>query len=168
MSIEVPVQGILVPGQGIVNVDAMRVDTAVREYDERLRFGYNPTNQDWIIYIALPRDYEGAHYHIDGTPVMPVLGFGDRIPAPSEATRKLYETDAWRHGNKLYDKMLSDNEEQKRRNAEAMEEEIAEAQERIEHAMNYHTGEGTKKVYFGDASGRRRGYHVGKRDGNRS
>lgn len=166
MSIEVPVQGILVPGQGIVNMDALRVDTAVREYDERLRFGYNPVNQDWIVYIALPRDYVGAHYHIDGEPVMPVLGFGGRIPAPSEATRKLYETDAWRHGNKLYEKMLKHNEQVRKQQAEEAEAEIAEAVERAEHAINYYTGEGTTKVFFG-GKGRRRGYHVGKRNGNR-
>ena len=167
MSIEVPVQGILVPGRGLVNVEAMRVDTAVREYDERLRFGYNPTNQDWIVYIALPRDYVGAHYHIDNEPVMPVLGFGGRIPAPSEATRKLYETDAWRHGNKLYNRMLEENEKLHKKRQEEADAEIAEAVERAEHAINYYTGEGTTKVFFG-GKGRRRGYHVGKRDGNRS
>ena len=167
MSIEVPTTGILVPGRGIVNVDAMRVDTAVREYDERLRFGFNPVNQDWIVYIALPRDYEGAHYHIEGEPVMPVLGFGGRIPAPSEATRKLYETDAWRHGNKLYQKMVEHNEKLKKERAEEYEAEIEEAVERAEHVINHYTGEGTTKVYFGDAAGRRRGYHVGKRNGNR-
>lgn len=167
MSIEVPAQGILVPGQGLVNMDALRVDTAVREYDERLRFGYNPVNEDWIVYIALPRDYEGAHYHIDGDPVMPVLGVGREIPPPSTVTRRLYETDAWRHGNKLYAKMLAENERQKKINNEALEAEIAEAQERAEHAISHYTGEGTRKVFFGDASGRRRGYHVGKRDGNR-
>lgn len=162
MSIEVPTQGILVPGKGIVNVDALRVDTAVREYDERLRFGYNPVNQDWIVYIALPRDYQGAHYSIDGEPVMPVLGFAGRIPQPSEATRKLYETDAWRHGNKLYDKMLKENERLKKKNAEDAEAEIAEAVERAEHAINYYTGEGTTKVFFGSTS-KRRGYRIGSR-----
>lgn len=167
MSIEVPTTGILVPGRGIVNVAAMRVDAAVREYDERLRFGYNPTNEDWIVYIALPRDYEGAHYHIDGEPVMPVLGVGREIPPPSVVTRRLYETDAWRHGNKLYDKMLAENERQKKINQEEADAEIAEAVERAEHAINYYTGEGTTKVFFG-GKGRRRGYHVGKRDGNRS
>lgn len=162
MSIEVPAQGILVPGKGLVNMDALRVDTAVREYDERLRFGYNPVNQDWIVYIALPRDYVGAHYHIDGEPVMPVLGFGGRIPAPSEATRKLYETDAWRHGNKLYKKMLADNAKLKKQRDEEHEAEIEEAVERAAHAINYYTGEGTTKVFFG-GKGRRRGYRVGKR-----
>lgn len=162
MSIEVPVQGILVPGQGIVNMDALRVDTAVKEYDERLSFGWNPVNKDWIVYISLPRDYVGAHYHIDGNPVMPVLGFGGRIPAPSEATRKLYETDAWRHGNKLYEKMLKHNEQVRKQQAEEAEAEIAEAVERAEHAINYYTGEGTTKVFFG-GKGRRRGYHVGRR-----
>lgn len=162
MSIEVPVQGILVPGQGIVNMDALRVDTAVREYDERLRFGYNPVNEDWIVYIALPRDYVGAHYHIDGNPVMPVLGVGREIPPPSVVTRRLYETDAWRHGNKLYEKMLKHNEQVRKQQAEEAEAEIAEAVERAEHAINYYTGEGTTKVFFG-GKGRRRGYHVGKR-----
>lgn len=168
MSIEVPTTGILVPGRGMVNVDAMRVDTAVREYDERLRFGFNPVNQDWIVYIALPRDYEGAHYHIDGEPVMPVLGVGREIPPPSVVTRRLYETDAWRHGNKLYTKMLDENERLKKQRREEQDAEIDEAIERAEHAVRHYTDEGVRKVFFGDASGRRRGYHVGKRDGNRS
>lgn len=167
MSLEIPVQTIMVPGRGLVNLDAMRVDTAVKEYDERLSFGYNPVNEDWVVYIALPRDYEGAHYHIDGEPVMPVLGFQGRIPSPEEVTRRLYETDAWRNGEEIYNKMLENNERIKKEQREKSEAEMEEAIERAAHVLNHFTGEGTTKVFF-NGTKRRVGYRVGKRDGNRS
>lgn len=88
-------QNILVPGLGMVNPAALRVNDAVKEYDERLRFGFNETNGDWIIYIVMPRDFDAA-YFIDDQPVYPVIGFGTEIPSPEYALKRLYEADTRR------------------------------------------------------------------------
>lgn len=154
---------ILVPGRGLVNVDADRVNTAVQEYDEHLRFGFNQTNGDWVIYRKLPRDFEFAPYYIEGEPMLPVLGFGREIPSPEFALKRLYETDAWRHGQKIYDNLLRENEKIKAEQEEKFQEELTEAAERMEHALRY-TGEGSTstKIFFQDVK-RRPGYRIGKR-----
>lgn len=157
-----PMTNILVPGRGLVNLDALRVDEAVKEYDERLAFGYNPVNQDWVVYIKLPRDYEGATYSIDNEPVMPVLGFQDRIPHPQEATRRLYETDAWRNGEAIYNRMLEHNDKLKAERNAAYEAEIEEAGDRMAHAYNKLEGDGSLAIYFQNVK-RRKGYNIGKR-----
>lgn len=163
MSIEAPAQEIIVPGRGVVNFDAARVDRAVKEYDERLSFGWNPKNEDWVVYIELPRDYKDPWYQIGGVPVMPVLGVGKEIPTPEAVVKRLWETDAWRNGEEIYDKMLKHNESLKAEKEAATQAQTDEALDRIGHAYNAMTGEGTSKVYF-NGSKRRRGYNVGKRD----
>lgn len=152
---------ILVPGRGMVNASAMAVDTAVQEYDELLRFGFNPANSDWVVYRQLPRDFEFAPYYIDDQPVLPVLGFGTEIPSPEQALKRLYETDAWRHGQKLYDNMLKENERIKKEQNQVYEDQMEEALERAEHALRYENQQ-QNKIYFQNVK-RRRGYRIGKR-----
>ena len=152
---------ILVPGRGMTNVSAMLVDNAVKEYDELLRFGFNTANGDWVIYRQLPRDFEFAPYYIDGLPVIPVLGFGKEIPSPDFALKRLHETDAWKHGERVYDNLLKENEKIKAEQAAAYEEEMDEAMERVEHALRYAENQ-PKKFYFQGVK-RRPGYRIGKR-----
>lgn len=154
---------ILVPGRGLVNLDALRVDKAVKEYDERLSFGYNPTNGDWVVYIQLPRDYQGAWYQIDGENVMPVLGVGTTVPSPEAVTKRLYETDAWRNGKEMYDSMLRHNEKLKAAQKEQADQLDLEVAERLASVKKKMDGQGeTTKIYF-DGTTRRRGYNVGER-----
>ncbi len=154
---------ILVPGRGLVNLDALAVDRAVKEYDERLSFGYNPKNEDWVVYIKLPRDFEGAWYQIDGENVMPVLGVGREIPKPEVVTQRLWETDAWRNGEEMYDNMLKHNAAIKAEEEEQASQLNQEVAERIAHVYNKFEGKGTTVVSF-DGAKRRRGYDAGKRD----
>lgn len=163
MSIEVPHTTILVPGRGLFNVDAARVDAAVREYDERLSFGFNPANEDWCVYIKLPRGFENAPYYIENEPVWIVLGFQHRIPSPDEAIKRLYETDALKHGSALLDKMNAENERLKKKQAEEFEAQMDEATERVEHALRYHGKSPITKIYFTRGVTRRPGYRVGQR-----
>jgi hypothetical protein len=144
-----------VPGRGLVNLQAMRVDEAVRGYDERLRFGFNTQNGDWVIYIQLPRDFEHPPYRIDGEPMLPVLGFGHDIPSVDYALKRLDETDAMKHGSKIYDKMLAHNEAIKKEQEEKWQEQLTEAAERMEHALRKEgQGSSTTKIFF--QKGRRR------------
>ena len=121
-------QNILVPGRGLVNLKAERVNRAVMEYDERLRFGFNPVNNDYIIYIKMPRDFE-AYYYIEGEPVYPCIGFGDEIPDPGEAVVRLQQADTWRHGATIYNRVM-DSQARVRANqadeADAVNQDVAE------------------------------------------
>lgn len=124
---------ILVPGKGMVNASALRVETAVNRYDERLHFGFNEVNRDWIIYVKMDRDFD-SQYHIDGAPVYPVLGFQDRIPEPDEAIERLIKADVWRNPERL-DEMNKENERTRKEQEEASNEALEETAERIEFEM---------------------------------
>ena len=132
MPIEELSQVIVVPGRGVVNLDAEKVNRAVMEYDERLRFGFNPSNNDWIIYIKMPREFEAAYY-IEGEPVYPCIGFQDRIPHPDEAMARLRMADSMAHGMNLYRRVTDSQAKYRASIEEAADEAIQEAAERMTH-----------------------------------
>lgn len=138
---------IYVPGKGDRNPRAERVNNAAVEYDERLRFGFNEENGDWILYIKMPRDFD-AYYYIDGEPVYPVLGFGPEIPEPEAAIERLMAADTMRQGTKILDRINRENAKiEKARDDEASDrhEEVAE---RIEHALRQEGQSPFGKVFF--------------------
>lgn len=124
------------PGRGMVNLDARRVDRAVQEYDERLFFSRHPQTGQWTVFIKIERDLPDEFGTVvSGTRAFPVLAFND-IPEPSEATRRLYESDAIRHGTRILDKIHENNErvrEPLRRKAEEAQEQLAEVVESYMH-----------------------------------
>jgi len=82
-----------VPGQGMVDASAYRVQKAVKEYDERLFFARNTDTGQWCIYLQTERDVEP----------LPILGFNE-IPDDLEHIKKeLYKRDAWRRGSEILD-----------------------------------------------------------------
>lgn len=147
-------QEILIPGKGLVSTEALKVDAAVKEYDELLHFGFNPANEDWCIYRKLPRDFKEAPYYIDGEPVIIVLGFQDKIPTPFQAVKRLWETDALRHGDALLKRMNAENECLKKEQDEKFEEVTQEVAERAEFALRQQGESPVVKVFF--QKGRRR------------
>lgn len=129
---ELPENNIVVPGRGVVNLDAERVNRAVQEEDERLRFGWNEANQDWMVYILMPRNFE-AYYHIEGQPVYPVIGFQDKIPTSSEAIERLRKADGRRHGMRILNELNKHNT--KLVDTDTKDAAIEETAERIEHTL---------------------------------
>jgi hypothetical protein len=123
---------ILVPGRGLVNASAMRVDAAVKEYDERLCFGFNEARGDWIVYIKMERGFPAA-YHIDGVPVYPIRGFGNHIPTPPEVLDKIKEMDTW-HNNFDLATMNWENEKRRMSGRSSVDDAIDEAAQRMTHA----------------------------------
>lgn len=69
---------------------AVPVDKAVNEYDERLRFGIHQDTGQWVIIM------------VEGEKRIPILGFND-IPTPDAALRRLYQSDARRRGTQILD-----------------------------------------------------------------
>lgn len=90
---------IWLPGAGLVDFSIRRVDAAVQEYDEHLRFGRNEETGQWCIYRLMG----------SAAPPLPILGFND-IPHPDDALKRLYQSDALRHGERILDEMNRDNE----------------------------------------------------------
>lgn len=88
------------------------INRAVRNYDERLFFGRNETNGDWVVFIKMPH----------GEDPIPVLGFQNRMPDPDKVIKKLMECDTKRHGDYILDKMNADNERLRKEQRKKVEE----------------------------------------------
>lgn len=96
------------------------VSKAVREYDPELQFGQNEANGQWCIFMER-----------DGQRI-PVLGFRD-IPHPDDALKRLYHSDARRHGSKILDEMNKHNEKIRAEQERTIQEQQGELIEVIEH-----------------------------------
>lgn len=121
-----------VPGKGITDLTAMKIDKAVQRYDRFLRFGYNPENQDYILYVQMPRAFD-SFYHIDGEPVYPVIGFGKEVPTVDHVMGRLQAADVRKRGMDVYNALLKHNKEIKASGDLVYAAAIEEGAERIEH-----------------------------------
>lgn len=130
----IPKTNILVPGKGYVDLDAVRVQRAIQEYDERLHFGFNETNGDWVIYVIMERGSESSLYVIDDKPAWPVIGFGETIPSPEEAITKLRASDTRIHGDKILKDMEKHNEGIKREHEDKADDAAGQMAEGLEWA----------------------------------
>lgn len=117
---------IWLPGRGTVDIQAIRVDRAVQEYDENLRFGRNEETGQWCVFL-LRRGFDP----------LPVLGFQD-IPHPDDAVKRLWRADAQRRGEEILDELNRHNKDleiaenaQTTREAEDAAELAAEHAERL-------------------------------------
>jgi hypothetical protein len=150
--VDIKYENIILPDGREYNGRAEAVNKAAQEYDERLRFGFNEANQDWVMYIKMPRDFD-SYYRIDGDPVYPVLGFGSEIPSPDTAVKRLYEADTLRQGHEFLDKMNRKNKDlEESRMADKYEEE-SEVYERMERQLVKAGIPGTVKVFFASKRG---------------
>lgn len=98
-----PSDKIWLPGQGVVDLEPMKVHRAVQAYDERLIFGRHD-NGDWCIFVKMPH----------GQRPVPVLGFGKhKIPTPEEAIARADQANTRKHGDKLLRMLKQEAEERK-------------------------------------------------------
>lgn len=79
------------------DIPVLRVDRAVQEYDENLRFGRNEGTGQWCIFRI-----------VRGEAPLPILGFNE-IPHPEDALKRLYRADAVRRGEEILDEMNRHN-----------------------------------------------------------
>jgi hypothetical protein len=110
-----------VPGSGMVDASAYRVQKAVKEQDERLLFARNTDTGQWCVYIQSERDAEP----------LPILGFNE-IPSPELVLKELYKRDAWRRGNEILDEVNKRNEDRRKELDAAAAEGSAAAAEAFE------------------------------------
>jgi hypothetical protein len=140
-----PVQtSIWLPQKGDTNFAALRVDKAVREYDDQLSFGQNNDTGDWCIFLIRR-----------GEAPLPVIGFGREIPHPDDAIKRLYRADAKRRGHEILDEINRSNAELERARDEAAAEGEARLAEVAEWALRTEGKTSHKKVVMG--KGRERG-----------
>jgi hypothetical protein len=115
-----PAERIWLPGSGVTDLAAVRVDRAVNEYDEQLHFGRNEDTGQWCIFLIRR-----------GEAPLPVLGFND-IPYPDDALKRLYQADAMRRGEEILDQMNRDNDKLREKDEEAVKQGIGIAAEAFE------------------------------------
>lgn len=96
---------IYLPGRGVVDLAANRVDRAVNEYDERLSFARNEQTGDWCVFIKMERGWDGPDAGL------PVIGFGREIPHPEDALKRLHNADSVRRGSEILDSINRHNED---------------------------------------------------------
>lgn len=142
---------IWLPSAGVVNLDVMRVQRALKNYDEKLEFGQHQVTGDWCIFVRLPRGAETVNHSTDGIPLFPVYGFRKRVPTPDEALEVVKRRDTFRNSDRILREMLAHNEEINKKIASAADDASGEAAERIAHEIGKTTelnkGKIIKPVY---------------------
>lgn len=86
-------------GFSLTDLSVTKVDAAVREYDENLRFGRNEESGQWCVFLVRR-----------GEAPLPILGFDD-IPHPEDVAKRLYRADALRRGEEILDEINRHNRE---------------------------------------------------------
>jgi hypothetical protein len=120
--------GIYIPGHGEMSWDEVRVDRAVKEYDERLFFARNADTWDWCVFIKMPAP-ESAY---------PVLGFGHNVPPVDHVMQRLVAADTMRAGNKIYDDIVKSQNDYRAKLDYAASQAGEEAAEPVEWLMRKH------------------------------
>lgn len=114
---------IWLPGRGVTDIQERRVDIAVKEYDEDLRFGRNEETNQYCVFLCR-----------GGDAPLPILGF-NKIPHPEDALKALYATDSLRHGEQILDDINRHNESIEKAKEYAADEASSQAAEGFEWLM---------------------------------
>lgn len=119
---------IYIPGHGEMSWEEIRVDRAVREYDERLFFARNADTWDWCIYIKMPH----------GEPPYPVIGFGTEVPSVDSVMQRVRAADTMRHGWQIFDEIQKSQEDFKKQFRVRADDATEESAEVVEHFLRKH------------------------------
>lgn len=131
--------GIYIPGKGEMTWEQIKIDRAVREYDERLFFGRNTDTGDWCVFITLPRPRDPY----------PVIGFGHELPHVSKVLENLTRGDTLRNGNAIYDEIVKSQQDYKKTVQRQGDEAAGETSEVVEHFMRRHGKSPVIKEFIG-------------------
>ena len=79
---------------------------AAGEYDPNLDFGFNEKTQQYCVYLKVGSNDASKFGDL------PILGFvpPNRIPAPEEIKKRLYQSDAVRRGHEIIDEWNRQND----------------------------------------------------------
>jgi hypothetical protein len=120
-------------------IEAVR--KAVAAYDSNLDFAKNENTGQWCVFLK--------HGTMAGASRgdLPVLGFRD-MPTPDQAVKKLYQSDAARHGKELLDDINRHNDDIHAGYAERTKNAEGELAEAFEWGMRTSNITPHKKVYI--------------------
>ena len=113
------------PGYGITDSKAVRVEAALKAYDERLMFAKNEETGDWCIFVRMPRPKDP----------WPLFGFGDEIPEPAVAVEKVQEAHLVKNKERIWREIIDSQESYRRELDRQGDETSSETAEVIEFAM---------------------------------
>jgi hypothetical protein len=131
---------IYIPGHGETSFEEMRIDRALREYDERLFFARNADTWDWCVYIRMPRP----------EPAYPVIGFGNELPNIDEVMRRVRRADAHLHGFAIYDEIMASQERYKKQFRDKADDATEESAEVVEHFLRRHGKSPVVKAFISE------------------
>ena len=103
--------------------EAHAVAKAVKEYDDRLEFGLHPVTDQWVVTI---RTEDGE---------IPIMGFGRPgapLPHPDDVTKRLYNADTRRHGDRIRERINRHNEARRKELNLESQEQIDDATDQME------------------------------------
>jgi hypothetical protein len=119
---------IYIPGLGEKSFDEIRIDRAIKEYDERLFFARNMETRDWCVFVRMPRP----------EPAYPVIGFGGELPSVDEVMRRVRRADAHKHGFQIYDEIMDSQKKYKQQFRDRANDATEESVEVVEHFLRQH------------------------------
>jgi hypothetical protein len=134
---------IYIPGRGSVDSDVYKVDRAVNQYNDRLSFEFNEAGQDYCIFMRMPYPER---------PVI-ILGFGEKVPHPDEACKRLWESDTMKHGDRILNDILKSQEDFKNAKRYAADQASSDSAERIEKFLRGKGHSPIVKVFPNDKKG---------------
>lgn len=134
---------IYIPGRGSVDSDVYKVDRAVNQYNERLSFEFNEAGQDYCIFMRMPYPER---------PII-ILGFGEKVPHPDEACKRLWESDTMIHGDKILNDILKSQEDFKKAKRYAADQASGDSAERVEKFLRGKGHSPVVKVFPNDKRG---------------
>lgn len=122
------VKRIYLPGRGAYDIAAMQVLRAVQAYDERLSFGRNEDNGDWVVFVKMPRGSKRE--------LVPVLGFGNKeMPTPEEVLRRVEQADTRRYSQELLDAVTTENRKRQESTSQLAEDTASEMAEIMDYLL---------------------------------
>lgn len=82
---------------GLVDLQVIKIDNAIKQYDERLYLDVHPDTGDWVVMIHMERPSEPY----------PVIGFQKTLPEVHEIIRQLRMSDSQRE--KIRENIIAHN-----------------------------------------------------------
>lgn len=108
---------------GLVDLQVVKIDNAVKQYDERLFLDIHPETGDWVVMIEMERPMRPY----------PVMGFQKSLPEVHEVLKQLRMQDSQRE--KIRDNIIENNKRVEREADHKVKEQVGEGAELAEYIM---------------------------------
>ncbi len=114
---------IYVPGKGHMDTTLFNIDRALHQYDENLYLKFNDEQQEWCVYVKVPRDSD--------IPDVPVLGLGHEKPHKDYVMEKIHKMDTKTHAKNMLTEIDRHNDRIKAERALQFKDAVLDAGEKV-------------------------------------